>query len=58
MSFVLGNFFVMSCFLLQNKGRIISVEDVLPGSYYACKYDLCFCFANDISVELNIWMLM
>ena len=39
--------------LLQNDETSISIEDILPGSYYACRYDNDWYFgvANYVSVE-------
>ena len=52
MSFVSGNR-SLPCLLLQSNASTMSVEDILPGSYYACKYDndWYFCVANYVSVE-------
>ena len=51
-SFVSGNR-SLPCLLLQSNVSTMSVEDILPGSYYACKYDSdwYFCIANYVSVE-------
>jgi len=39
--------------LMKSKANLLSIEDILPGSYYACRYDKDWYFgvANYVSVE-------